>query len=103
MSVRTQLVLETLLEDPTRERYSREIGRAAGLPPGAVYPVLAKMEAVGWLRSRWEDLGPDDGGRSARRYYRMDAMGAVEARRALAAAGRSSGRVAWGTSSAGQS
>ena len=46
-----------------------EIGTAAGLPSGTVHPILARLETVGWLTSRWEDINPRTEGRPARRYY----------------------------------
>ena len=35
-----------------------EIGQAAGLPSGTVHSILARLETVGWLTSRWEDIDP---------------------------------------------
>ena len=35
-----------------------EIGHAAGLPSGTVHPILARLEGVGWLESRWEEIDP---------------------------------------------
>src|SRR5215213_8802696 len=62
MTIPTQLVLRALLSDPTRELYGVEIGHAAGLPSGTVHPILARLEGVGWLESRWEESthGPRD-------------------------------------------
>jgi hypothetical protein len=58
MTIPTQLVLRALLEDPTRELYGVEIGAAAGLPSGTVHPILARLEGLRWLESRWEDIDP---------------------------------------------
>jgi PadR family transcriptional regulator PadR len=88
MTIPTQLVLETLLADPTRELYGLEIGQSAGLPSGTVHPILARLEAVGWLESYWEEIDPREQGRPARRYYRLTGNGAVAARAALARAYR---------------
>ena len=49
MTIPTQLVLRTMLSDPSKELYGVEIGQAAGLPSGTVHPVLARLETVGWL------------------------------------------------------
>lgn len=84
MTIPAQLVLHVLLEDPQREIYGRELGEAAGLPSGTVHPILARLEALGWLESRWEDVDPSAAGRPARRYYRLTPDGAVRAREALA-------------------
>ena len=90
MTIPTQLVLRALLEDPTRELYGVEIGTAAGLPSGTVHPILARLERVRWLESRWEDIDIRAAGRPARRYYRLTAVGVQSARAALAKAYRPS-------------
>ncbi len=88
MTIPSQLVLRALLEDPTREMYGAEIGAEAGLPSGTVHPILARLEGVHWLESRWEDINPRVEGRPARRYYRLTAGGIEAARAALARAYR---------------
>ena len=84
MTLPTQLVLRALLEDPTREMYGLEACAAAGLPSGTIHPILARLEAAGWLTSRWEDVDPREQGRPRRRYYRLTPDGAELARDALA-------------------
>jgi DNA-binding PadR family transcriptional regulator len=88
MTIPTQLVLQALLADPTAELYGVEIGTAAGLPSGTVHPILARLEGLGWLESRWEDINPRVAGRPARRYYRLTATGAESAAAAIAQAYR---------------
>ncbi len=90
MTIPTQRVLEALLDDPERELYGLEIGEAAELRSGTVHPILARLEGVGWLASRWEDIDPQAEGRPARRYYRLTADGVPAARAALASAYRPS-------------
>ena len=94
MTNSTQLVLRALLLDPAAELYGLEIGEAAGLASGTVHPILARLEAIGWLTSRWEDVDPAAAGRPARRYYRLTSDGAREAHDALAKAWRPSKRPA---------
>lgn len=88
MTTTTQLVLRTLLAEPTVEQFGRQIGEQAGLASGTVHPILARLESVGWLESRWEDIDPSVEGRPARRYYRLSADGVSAARAALARATR---------------
>ncbi len=76
MTIPTQLVLRALLADPAQELYGVEIGTAAGLPSGTVHPILARLEGVGWLTSRWEEIDPRAEGRPARRYYQLTPDGA---------------------------
>jgi PadR family transcriptional regulator PadR len=84
MTLPTQLVLRALLADPSAEFYGIEIGEAAGLMSGTVHPILARLEDLGWVESRWEDVDPRTAGRPARRYYRITAHGAEQARTELA-------------------
>jgi PadR family transcriptional regulator PadR len=86
MTLTTQLVLRALLEDPSRELYGLEICAKAGLPSGTIHPILARLEKIEWLESRWEDADPHEEGRPLRRYYRLSPDGAERARTALARA-----------------
>jgi DNA-binding PadR family transcriptional regulator len=95
MTIPTQLVLRVLLADPSKELYGVEIGQAAGLPSGTVHPILARLETVGWLESRWEDIDPREQGRPARRYYRLTPDGMELARSGLARAYSATARPAW--------
>lgn len=90
MTIPTQLVLEAMLADPQQELYGVEIGEKAELRSGTVHPILARLEGVGWLESRWEDIDPRAEGRPPRRYYRLTAEGARAAQAALARAHRPS-------------
>jgi PadR family transcriptional regulator, regulatory protein PadR len=88
MTIPTQLVLRAFLDDPAQELYGVEIGGAAGLPSGTVHPILARLEGVDWVESRWEDIDPRKEGRPARRYYRLTSGGLESAQSALARAYR---------------
>lgn len=92
MTIPTQRVLRALLAEPTRERYGVEIGAEAGLPSGTIHPILARLEGVRWIESRWESIDLREQGRPARRYYRLTPWGVELARQALA--GAYSGRPA---------
>ncbi|MET8858662.1 helix-turn-helix transcriptional regulator [Streptomyces sp. NPDC004579] len=84
MTLPTQLVLRALLEKPTEELYGLEICTRAQLASGTIHPILARLESIGWLISRWEDVDPHEQGRPRRRYYRLSPDGAASAREALA-------------------
>lgn len=86
MTIPTQLVLRALLENPTKEMYGLEICAAAGLASGTIHPILARLEGIHWLESRFEDVDPHEAGRPRRRYYRLTPDGAEHARIALAQA-----------------
>ena len=93
MTIPTQLVLKALLEHPTREMYGLEICQAAGLASGTIHPILARLEGLGWLESRWEEIDPAKEGRPKRRYYQLSPDGAEQARHALANARTSVNRL----------
>lgn len=86
MTLSTQLVLVALLTEPTREMYGLQICTEAGLPSGTIHPILARLERLGWLESRWEDIDSHKEGRPRRRYYQLTKEGAEDARIALARA-----------------
>ncbi|GIJ45745.1 PadR family transcriptional regulator [Virgisporangium aliadipatigenens] len=89
MTLQTRLVLGALLADPAREIYGLEIVDATGLPPGTIYPIMARLESAGWVVSRWEEIDQHAAGRPRRRYYRLSSGqidGAAQARLALAEA-----------------
>ena len=66
--------------------YGLQICRAAELPSGTIHPILARLEGIDWLESRWEEADPRHEGRPRRRYYRLTPDGAERARLALAQA-----------------
>jgi PadR family transcriptional regulator len=82
-------VLRILLEDPTIEHYGLEVGRAAGLRGGSLYPVFGKLEDARLVTSRWEDTDASEAGRPRRRLYRLTPEGVEYARQALAEAQQS--------------
>jgi DNA-binding PadR family transcriptional regulator len=85
LTLQVQLTVRALLGEPDRELYGLELVDATGLPPGTIYPIMARLEGAGWVTSRWEESGPEAMGRPRRRYYRLTADGVVQAREALAA------------------
>jgi PadR family transcriptional regulator PadR len=89
MTIPTQRVLEVLLEQD--ESYGSQIGAYCHLPSGTVHPILARLEGLGWVTSRWEDIDSSQAGRPARRYYRLTGNGRGHARAALARAYRPAG------------
>lgn len=86
MTIPTQLVLQALVE--TDEEYGAQLGAQTHLPSGTVHPILARLEGLGWVVSRWEDVDPATEGRPARRYYRLTTAGRAEARAALVRSAR---------------
>jgi PadR family transcriptional regulator, regulatory protein PadR len=85
-------VLRVLVADPAAPRYGYDLMKAARLPSGTLYPMLARLQQEGLVDSQWEDERPDAGGRPPRKYYRLTAEGVRAARLELAHAPVSPGR-----------
>jgi DNA-binding PadR family transcriptional regulator len=61
-----------------------DIMEATGLTSGTVYPALERLEARGFVSSRWEaEAAARKEGRPARRYFTLTAAGATALREAL--------------------
>jgi DNA-binding PadR family transcriptional regulator len=84
MTLQTQLVLRAFLSEPNQKRYGLELCGLVGLHSGTIYPILARLEHVGWLDSGWEDVAEVTDGRPRRRFYWLTRDGAERARDALA-------------------
>lgn len=89
-------VLRIFLEDPATPRYGLELMRETGLPSGSLYPVLARLERIGWVRSQREQIDPVAEGRPQRRYYELTADGLSSARYELAVLSEQVRPPAWG-------
>jgi PadR family transcriptional regulator PadR len=83
MTLQTLAVVKVFANAPTESHYGLEICREAGLPGGTIYPILARLEQLGWLTSTWEDLDPVVAGRRPRRLYWLTPSGAEQARQAF--------------------
>jgi DNA-binding PadR family transcriptional regulator len=71
--------------------------KAAKLPSGTLYPMLARLQQEGLVDSEWEPQRHDAGGRPPRKYYQLTAEGARVARLELARAPSSARRARHGT------
>ncbi|MEU4767695.1 helix-turn-helix transcriptional regulator [Actinosynnema sp. NPDC023794] len=78
-------VLHVFFDDPAVARYGVDLYRTPGVRMGALYPVLARLEAEGWVISEWD--GEVDTNRQAaprRRRYRISPSGMRVAARHVA-------------------
>uniref|UniRef100_UPI003F497165 PadR family transcriptional regulator n=1 Tax=Amycolatopsis sp. CA-096443 TaxID=3239919 RepID=UPI003F497165 len=59
-----------------------KIAKATGRPTGSVFPILARLEQLGWATSEWETADP--AARDARRrFYQLSPEGLSSARALL--------------------
>ena len=78
----TGLVLQALLDG---HHHGFDIMDVTGLPSGTVYPILRRLNADGFVRSRWEKEGAARREqRPPRRYYELTNSGARFGREAVA-------------------
>src|SRR5579863_442750 len=86
-------VLRVFLADTSAHHYGYDLMKAAGLPSGTLYPMLARLEGEGLVSSQWESLPGEAGGRPPRKYYRLTGEGARVARLELAQAAAAAPRT----------
>jgi PadR family transcriptional regulator, regulatory protein PadR len=77
-------VLRLMITDPSAAHYGYDLMKAAKLPSGTLYPMLARLQKDGLVDSEWEAQREDAGGRPPRKYYRLTAEGLRVARLELA-------------------
>lgn len=90
-------VLQVFLADPSAGHYGYDLMKAAKLPSGTLYPMLARLQAQGLLSSAWEPQPDDASGRPPRKYYQLTGEGVRVARLELAQAAMTATRTAHGT------
>jgi PadR family transcriptional regulator, regulatory protein PadR len=90
-------VLRVFLADPSARRYGYDLMKAARLPSGTLYPMLARLHDQGLVTSQWEPSSGDAGGRPPRKYYRLTGEGIRVARLELAQAADAAPRAVPGT------
>lgn len=76
-------VLHRFLEEPGTPRYGFALMELTGLSSGTLYPILARLERVGWLVRETEAIDASEGGRLPRKLYRLTPGGASAARHDL--------------------
>jgi PadR family transcriptional regulator, regulatory protein PadR len=74
-------VLSVLLTDGLC--WGLRVIKESGRPAGSVYPILERLESIGWVESSWEDDTDRQGPR--RRYYELTEGGLPAARATVAA------------------
>lgn len=75
-----------MITDPSTPQYGYDLMKAAKLPSGTLYPMLARLQQDGLVDSEWETQRENAGGRPPRKYYRLTAEGLRVARLELAQA-----------------
>jgi PadR family transcriptional regulator len=84
MTASLERVLVAFLADLAAPRYGYDLMKAARLPSGTLYPLLARLESQKLVVSAWET--PQQEGERPRKYYRLTGEGIQIARVELAQA-----------------
>jgi PadR family transcriptional regulator, regulatory protein PadR len=72
-SPQTQRLLQALLEQPQTWQHGYDLSKRTNLKSGTLYPILARLEASGFLESTW--LEPATPGKPPRHAYRLTSDG----------------------------
>jgi DNA-binding PadR family transcriptional regulator len=84
MSLQTLKVLDAFLSNPAQHLSGADVHKDSSLASGTLYPILLRLEAAGWLVSRWEAADASSLGRPRRRLYRLTPSGLARASEVLA-------------------
>jgi PadR family transcriptional regulator len=68
----TLAVARAILAAPDEKHWGYSLSKACDIRSGVLYPIVHRMLDAGWLADGWE---PGQGGRPARRYYRITETG----------------------------
>jgi DNA-binding PadR family transcriptional regulator len=90
-------VLRAFLADVSAQHYGYDLMKAARLPSGTLYPMLARLEDQGLVTSAWEPHREESAGRPPRKYYQLTGEGIRVARLELAQASGSARRATDGS------
>lgn len=86
LTLQSLKVLRVLYDNPAEPYYGYDIIDRTGIKAGTLYPILARLEAAGWIKSRWEKIDPKKEKRPKRKLFKLTSkgiMGASEAFQAL--------------------
>jgi DNA-binding PadR family transcriptional regulator len=85
ISTASAKVLATFLEEPQQEQYGFRLMRVTGVKSGTLYPLLDRLERIGWIKGYDEAIDEQAERRPRRRLYRLTSTGVRDARVAVEA------------------
>lgn len=87
-----RLVAERMMTDSSARFWGYELSKAVGASSGAIYPLLSRWYARGWLTDGWETR-EECGSRPPRRYYELSSTGARAMQRITAGSSAPAGSL----------
>jgi PadR family transcriptional regulator PadR len=88
-------ILRLFLSRPREPLSGAMIARETSIGSGTLYPILTRLEAVGWLMSEWEQIDPKEASRPRQRFYKLTGLGANSAVAELNRLSNPTGDLAW--------
>jgi PadR family transcriptional regulator PadR len=73
LSKQTVEILSALLIRPWQWHHGYAVSKQTGIASGTLYPILMRLEKLGWLETRWEETHVE--GRPPRHQYRLSPNG----------------------------
>jgi len=83
LSPQTLAVLKYMLDNPKADVFGLQLIEAIGQPAGTIYPILGRLEEIGWVQGEWESMERKDKGRRRRRYYLLTKEGKSDGKKYL--------------------
>lgn len=73
-------VAAELLKRPLDRQWGTQLRDTLAMPPGTLYPILARFRAAGWVTDEWEtrEVAKQTHAGAPRRYYRVTKTGLTE-------------------------
>jgi len=75
MTTSTLNVLSAFVEAQPRPLAGADFVNRMRIFSGTLYPILYRLEKVGWIKGTWETDDPKKLGRPRRKYYHLTALG----------------------------
>lgn len=66
-------VLDVFVSDAPKDQHGFKLAQRTRRPTGTIYPILMRLEDMGWLASRWDEDTPE--GKPRRRLYHLTEAG----------------------------
>lgn len=83
LSPQTLAVLKYMLDNPKNKVFGLELIEQLTQPAGTIYPILTRLEEIGWIEGEWESYEQKDKGRRRRRYYGLTKDGKTDGKKYL--------------------
>ena len=83
LSPQTLAVLKYMVDNPKNDVFGLELIEALGQPAGTIYPILMRLEEIGWIEGEWESMERKDKGRRRRKYYLLTKEGKTDGKKYL--------------------